>query len=315
MPKVLVVDDLATDRCLVGGILESDSILEVRFASNGAEALRKIRDNPPGSAEPFDLVVTDLQMPEMDGLELVDAVRRDYPQIPVILITAHGSEALAVEALERGAASYVPKSHLTVKLLDTVEQILSLPRSDADYQPLVSCLRDTEFRFALNNDKALIEPLLNLSRQVIEDFGLCDANGRMRVAVALEEALLNAMYRGNLEISREQMQEVREHMVLGQGLGLMTQRRSQAPYRQRQVQFQLHATPDEARFVIRDEGPGFDVMSALDPGDPEQLNRDSGRGLVLMRTFMDEVFYNERGNEVTLVKRREAATPSEVTRV
>ena len=48
MPKVLVVDDLATDRCLVGGILESDSILEVRFASNGAEALRKIRRGQSG---------------------------------------------------------------------------------------------------------------------------------------------------------------------------------------------------------------------------------------------------------------------------
>jgi len=309
MPKVLVVDDLATDRCLVGGILESDSILEVRFACNGLEALRRIRH------EPFDLVVTDLQMPEMDGLELVDAVRREFPHLPVILITAHGSEALAVEALERGAASYVPKSHLTAKLLDTVEQVLSLPRSDADYQPLVPCLRDTEFRFALDNDKSLIEPLMNLTKQVLEDFQICDANSRMRVAVALEEAVLNAMYRGNLEISYEQMQEVREHMVMGQGMGLITQRRAQAPYRDRQVVFQLRATPEEARFVIRDEGPGFDVSSVLDPGDPAVLNREGGRGLVLMRTFMDDVYYNERGNEVTLVKRREAAAAPEVTSV
>jgi CheY-like chemotaxis protein len=311
MPKVLVVDDLATDRCLVGGILESDSILDVVFANNGVEALQKIRDAGRRN-QAFDLVVTDLQMPEMDGLELVDVVRREFPQLPVILITAHGSEALAVEALERGAASYVPKSHLTAKLLDTVEQVLSLPRSDADYQPLVSCLLDTEFRFALDNDKALIEPLLNLSKQVIEDFRLCDANGRMRVAVALEEALLNAMYRGNLEISREQMEEVREHMVMGQGLGLITQRRRQTPFRERQVLFQIRATPDEVRFVVRDEGPGFDVMSVLDPGDPDQLNRDAGRGLVLMRTFMDDVFYNERGNEVTMVKRREKTAVPEM---
>jgi CheY-like chemotaxis protein len=307
MPKVLVVDDLATDRCLVGGILESDSILDVRFAANGVEALDRVR------REPFDVVVTDLQMPEMDGLELVDVLRREYPQLPVILITAHGSEALAVEALERGAASYVPKSHLTAKLLDTVEQVLSLPRSDTDYQPLVSCLRNTEFRFALANDKALIEPLLNLSKQVLEDFNLCDANGRIRVGVALEEALLNAMYRGNLEISYRQMQEVREHMLLGQGLGLITQRRLQAPFRDRQVAFQLHATPEEVRFVVRDEGPGFDVMSVLDPGDPKQINREGGRGLVLMRTFMDEVFYNEHGNEVTMIKRREPAGSAEVT--
>jgi CheY-like chemotaxis protein len=309
MPKVLVVDDLATDRCLVGGILESDSILTVVYANNGVEALAKIRHQPP------DLVVTDLQMPEMDGLELVDAVRREFPQVPVILITAHGSEALAVEALQRGAASYVPKSHLTSKLLDTVEQVLSLPKNDMDFQPLVPCLRDTEFRFALDNDKALIDPLLSLTKQVLEDFHLCDANGRIRVAVALEEALLNAMYRGNLEISYEQMQQVREEMILGHGAGLVHQRRAQTPFRNRQVQVQLKATPEEARFVIRDDGPGFDVMSVLEPGDPADLDQEGGRGLVLMRTFMDEVFYNERGNEVTLIKRREAPDAASVNRV
>jgi anti-sigma regulatory factor (Ser/Thr protein kinase) len=67
--------------------------------------------------------------------------------------------------------------------------------------------------------------------------------------------------------------------------------------------------------VIRDEGPGFDVMSVLEPGDPKDLNKDCGRGLVLMRTFMDEVFYNERGNEVTLIKRREAPPSASVNRV
>jgi anti-sigma regulatory factor (Ser/Thr protein kinase) len=59
----------------------------------------------------------------------------------------------------------------------------------------------------------------------------------------------------------------------------------------------------EAVFVIRDEGPGFDIASLPDPTSPECLELPHGRGLMLMRTFMNEVSYNATGNEVRLVKR------------
>jgi CheY-like chemotaxis protein len=78
--------------------------IRVVHAGNGRDALEKIKSAPP------DLVVTDLVMPEMDGLELVKEVRRTYPTIPVILMTAHGSEEIAAAALKAGAASYVPNA-------------------------------------------------------------------------------------------------------------------------------------------------------------------------------------------------------------
>jgi anti-sigma regulatory factor (Ser/Thr protein kinase) len=59
-----------------------------------------------------------------------------------------------------------------------------------------------------------------------------------------------------------------------------------------------------AVFVIRDEGPGFDVATVPDPTDPENFTKPSGRGLLLIRTFMDEVKHNAAGNEITLVRRR-----------
>jgi hypothetical protein len=55
--------------------------------------------------------------------------------------------------------------------------------------------------------------------------------------------------------------------------------------------------------VIADEGPGFDTRSIPDPTDPENFLRPSGRGLLLIRTFMQETYHNEAGNEITLVKR------------
>ena len=76
---------------------------------------------------------------------------------------------------------------------------------------------------------------------------------------------------------------------------------SPAPYAERRVHVTVRLTPAAATFIVRDEGPGFDVSSLPDPRDPENLTKPSGRGVMLIRTFMDEVTFNERGNEITMV--------------
>src|ERR1700730_9966939 len=107
MATLLVVDDSAMDRRLVGGILDKNPEWTVLYAVNGKEALAEIENNIP------DLVLTDMQMPEMNGLQLVTTVKEEYPLIPVVLMTAQGSEEIAVQALRAGAASYVPKRVVT----------------------------------------------------------------------------------------------------------------------------------------------------------------------------------------------------------
>ena len=64
---------------------------------------------------------------------------------------------------------------------------------------------------------------------------------------------------------------------------------------------------DRASFRIEDEGDGFDTARLPDPTDPEMLFALSGRGILLTRTFLDEVSYNDKGNAVTLIKYREPA--------
>ena len=113
MATVLVVDDSTVERLRAGALLERRGIQVVQ-AANGREALEALTQSPP------DLVVTDLQMPEMDGLELVERARTTNPALPVVLMTAHGSEEIAVQALRRGASSYVPKRFLARDLADTV---------------------------------------------------------------------------------------------------------------------------------------------------------------------------------------------------
>ena len=291
MAKVLVVDDTAVDRRLAGGLLEKSPNLEVSYANNGAEALKAIRESMP------DLVLTDLQMPDVDGLELVTSITEQHPDLPVVLMTAHGSENVAAQALANGAACYVPKRELAEELLPTVSQILSMSDSDQLYKKLITCSTKTEFEFDLENDPSLIEPLVDLIQQVISSMNLFDSAGRVRLGVALEHALVNAIFRGNLELDRNETNILDQQAV--------ATKMQQAPFRDRHVYVSALMTRDLAQFVIRDEGPGFDKTLIPNAGDPNAFRDGVGRGLVLIKTFMDEVIFNDSGSQITLIKRRQ----------
>lgn len=299
MTTVLVVDDSAVDRRFVGGLLEKSFPCTIKYAANGVEALARMKDATP------DLIVTDLTMPMMDGLELVTSVRTHHPNVPVILMTAYGSETLAVKALTEGAASYVPKPQLADRLQDTIERVLALANADRSHQQLLNCLTRTEFSFCLENDAALIDPLVDLVQQMVAGIRLSDFSGRLQIGVALREALLNALFHGSLEISLEEMEAVQGKLLGANELSLVEQRRLQPPYRDRRIFVDVRLSADEARFVIRDEGPGFEVTAAPEPDELGALEPEGGRGLSLMRTFMNEVTFNDAGNEVTMVKRRD----------
>ena len=116
--------------------------------------------------------------------------------------------------------------------------------------------------------------------------------------IALHEALVNAIQHGNLELSSDLRQEdERAFQDLGE------QRRRQPPYKDRRVRVRATLSRSEAVYVIEDEGPGFDPSTLPDPTDPANLERVGGRGLMLIRTFMDEVEHNQTGNRITLRKR------------
>lgn len=290
MAMVLVVDDTAVDRRLAGGLLETVPNIEVCYAQNGNEALVQL-----GTALP-DLVVTDLQMPDLDGLELVNAIGEKYPGVPVVLMTAHGSENIAAQALASGAASFVPKSALADSLVETVMHVLMMSESEARYKRLIDSAIKTDFEFELKNDLEIVAPLIDMIHQVSLGHNLLDENSQLQLAVAIEQALNNAMVRGNLEIRRDEFPFVSRQ--------IFNERAQQAPYCDRIVYFRALVTRESATFTIRDQGPGFDTSTVPSGGDPESFRDGSGRGLVLIKTFMDEVCFNDRGNELTMVKRK-----------
>ena len=248
-----------------------------------------------------DVVLTDLQMPNMDGLELVGAIRRSYPSVPVVLMTAFGSEKIAMKALELGAASYVPKLSLHLDIATTLEQVVNAAKRRHRIQQLDECLDLAEFHFTIENDPALIPVLIRRFQEYLAPMQLAGGGGDIRVGIAVEEALLNALFHGNLEVPSELR-------LNGDALfhALASDRRHQSPYKERKIHVTARITGSEAAFVIRDEGPGFRVSNLPDPTELENLGKPSGRGVMLMRTFMSEVTFNELGNQVTLIKRKSA---------
>lgn len=297
MATVLIVDDSAVDRRLAQGVLEKNPELAFIYAVDGADGLQQIKTSPP------DLVLTDLQMPVMSGLELVRAVRDQYPLIPVILMTAQGSEEIAVQALASGAASYVPKSRLARELASTVDTVLATSRAQRHHARMMECVTRNHWTFVLDNDPSLIPAIVDHLQQHITRFKLCDETGRIRTAIALEEALLNALYHGNLEVGSELREsDTRQYYALAE------ERRGEEPYRSRTIHFDATLNAQEMTFVVRDAGPGFDPRNVPDPTDPANLERASGRGLMLIRAFMDNVRHNDRGNEITMIKRSERSS-------
>jgi len=102
MHKVLIVDDELNMRLVLAAMLKKEGYT-ITSAADGREALQILKSNK------MDVVVTDLKMPHLDGMELLHCITEQYPDVPVIMITAHGTVATAVEALKKGALDYITK--------------------------------------------------------------------------------------------------------------------------------------------------------------------------------------------------------------
>lgn len=294
VPNILIVDDSPVFRLIVSDLIRKALGYNTFTAVNGLDAIEFLKDHTPN------LVLTDLLMPEMNGLELIEHIRDSHPTIPVIVMTAEGSEDTAFRALQGGAASYVPKKRLKSDLGLILQQVLHAAKNDRRKQQLLQSLTHRDSSFVLENDSSMVPLIIGMFQEELTATGLCSTANRTRIGVALEEAMLNGIYHGNLEVSSELKQHGNAFHELAE------RRRVQNPYAKRRLHVRSKLTPEKVSYTIRDEGPGFDVKNLPDPTDPANLEKPSGRGMLLIRMFMDDVRYNENGNEITLEKRRDS---------
>ncbi len=142
----------------------------------------------------------------------------------------------------------------------------------------------------------LIPKLRDRLMRSVAEYHIVAGTRENHFCMALEEALNNAFYHGNLEISSKLKEDGSSRFV-----ELAAEREVLSPWCQRSVQVTELVSAFGLWLTIQDSGKGFDVQAVMDrSNDPEEMFA-SGRGLMLMRAFADEMFFNCTGNEVTLV--------------
>ena len=136
---------------------------------------------------------------------------------------------------------------------------------------------------------------------------LGDETDRLRLGVALDAAIQNAMYFGNLELTPQQLLETAHLGDGGKALSrLLHERSNSEPYRDRKVDVDINISRQEVRCVVKHEGRGFDAKAALENDDRLELRDGGGRGWLLVKSLMHEIVFNADGDEVTLSKHFES---------
>lgn len=278
----------------------------IHLASNGKEALEMLDKEPS-----IGVAVTDIRMPEMNGLEFIRQSRDNHPDVGFIVVSGHGEAEQIIEALQFGARNYLRKPYNLPDLEEAIRREarrFNVFREERDRrqreQHAEQFITAVEgLTYTLPNDLSMVAPVAFRLAQAAQAVGICDENDRGNLALSLIEITTNAIEHGNLEIVAEEKAELKSANTQGYADEL-ARRASQAPFVDRSVSITAHILCDEAVFLITDEGNGFDHQNLPDPTDPENLFLPSGRGIMLARTFMDEVEFIGNGSSVRLTKRK-----------
>ena len=119
MSKILIIEDEAAIRRVLTKILSEESVTyQVEDAEDGLQGFEKIKAND------YDLVLCDIKMPKMDGIELLEAVKKLKPEIPIVMISGHGDMETAIHSMKLGAFDYISKPPDLNRLLNTVRNAL-----------------------------------------------------------------------------------------------------------------------------------------------------------------------------------------------
>jgi DNA-binding response OmpR family regulator len=135
--RLLVVDDEAAERITLGEVLRLEGY-QVSLAASGEEALESVEEQPP-----FDVVILDLKLPGIDGLQVLESIHEDYPNTIIILITGYATLETALQAMRKGAYDYLLKPCPVEEILAAVHNGLDDLQSERHRRSLVEQLQDT----------------------------------------------------------------------------------------------------------------------------------------------------------------------------
>jgi len=296
-PWILVVDDEPEIRDLLTVALTEADQYQVKAAKDGREGLQLLR------SQSFDTVITDLMMPEMDGSRLLDITRHEFPAIPIIVVTGYAQMETVIEALQLGAANFITKPFRLTEIREVVEKAVKRKRDREIPQMVLPCLVQERLVFQIPPSFETKAGVVHYLTEKLVGLGICDDPGGYFVSVSLDEAITNAIFYGCLEVPPGLRETEPGTEIFNQ---LVAERLADERFRSKAIHVEMDLTPDRALYRITDPGPGFEPPDLKSEElESAGLSRLHGRGILLISCFMDEVWFNEKGNQITMIKRKQ----------
>ena len=295
---ILLVDDDPAVLDMVHSALAHYG-MEVHAYPDAAQALELLQ-NP--SAPEFDLVITDINMEGLDGFDVIHKVKAMQPRLPVVLMTGQSSVDYAIRAMRMGASNLFMKP---IAIRDLVQSVFHLVDMHRDFRLADDGLRglvNERRHFLFRSDELDVPSLVRHLTDRLVPMGFASTSNLDVIAMALHEALVNSLEHGNLDLDSNLKGDL---FAREDPYGKMRAERMADPvFAGRLIEVRLAMDTERFEIEISDEGRGFDTgrMSPLLKGS--DMCSHCGRGLPLIFLVMDEVHFNEKGNQIRLVLRR-----------
>ncbi len=289
--KILIVDDEPEIRNLLLDFL-TDSGYELETAADGENALKIFQQTNP------DLIITDIKMPKMSGIQLLEAVRRQNHDVIVIVMTSFGSEESAIQALELRANNYIRKPMNRKELISLIKKYASIIKERSQELEIIGMFVKRTFSLKLGNDLNLVSKVAD--RLMLETVDALDPKEKLGVHLGLVELITNAIEHGNLGITFDETTAIVERD--GTTAALVRERQKNPRFANRKVTIDFYMDENRCEWLIRDEGDGFNINSIPAYDKKDILSLEHGRGIYLSRLQFDAIEYLGNGNTVRVVK-------------
>jgi CheY-like chemotaxis protein len=288
--RVVIADNQAADRELISRVIHHEK-LRPELCYDGKAALKALQEK----ADDIILVITELKLPCLNGLELMRQVHQDLPQIPFIITTADGTRRDIIQALRQGAVDYFEKPYTIKDLSSSIRRIRNQAEHRSQVQNIYHHLQEKKLHFEIDNQIELVRPLVDGLSQEIKLCCQVSSDELPGIKMGLHELIVNAIEHGNLELTSE-LKHRHDY------LEYLRKRSRESPYRERRVNIRLDLLPHQFTCIIEDQGKGFDCHQLPDPGNPDNLFKPHGRGIMMANSYFDIFIYNDAGNQVTVGK-------------
>lgn len=246
----------------------------------------------------IDLVISDIMLKGMDGIELLRYIDSLENPMPVLLITGHGNIEHAIQALRYGAYDFIRKPFDLTDITSSVNRILRSKREEKLTDDVGQYILYEKRIFEIPPDTTACNVVSYLLTKDLTSAGLCNRTTAGNISLAIKEAIDNAIIHGTLEISSD----IIETSGIKEFYAEVLKRKNQKKYSGRKISIYYELVEDYVEYIIEDEGPGFNYNLLPDPTYPENFYKNCGRGLLIIRTLMDEVDWNDKGNIIRLKK-------------